>query len=264
MPFNFSDQEEEQLQDLGALPQPRRVQAEETSEDYAEVFSEAEKRFAKAQFYRQLLVESPFDDTDPIAAQVVEELRGFVRERLAVLLGVKTERPVVAASDFEPEEIEVLKKVAGRLLKKPEIAQIEAPKVPTMRKVASPEATKPSVKPVKPVEPTPAPKVGRPKKTQGQKNGEWIEVDGIRYDKVVDDPRGEHYTGPDGQKYVVMKNEANQMYMKNVTPVGVPSSFKPVPRLTSDMMAAISARQVQQAMKNPDVADLANITLVKG
>lgn len=280
-PFSFTDQEEDAaMQDLSGIEVPQRLggyyaPTPEISEDYAEVFSEAEKRFAKAQFYRTLLVDFGFDgDNSAIATQVVDEIRGFVRERLAVLLGVKSEQtaPVVVASDFSEEEVKILKQVAGRLLKKPEIAKIEPPRAPTMKKVAGP--AKPTIKPTpapQAQQPQPVPEAqkrgpGRPKK-DGAKTGEYLEVDGVRYEKVVGDTRGEYYSGPDGQKYVVGRNEANQMFMKNVTPPGVPSTFKPVPRLTGDMMAAISSRHVSQALRSDTTGvtqTAANITLVKG
>lgn len=279
MPYDFDTSVDPETQDNEPqIPQPifdaaiNPARPEPAETELGELMDEAEKRFAKAQYYRALLTESIFEgDESPTAGQVVEEIRGFIKERLAVLLGVKPEptHQVQRGSDFSEDETKILKQVAARLLKKPELAQ--PPPEPTLKKVGTP--SKPSVKAAKTAktqartQPVPTPKPignGPSPMTPAQKTapvskgdlhftGEYIDIDNKRYHKAVD-PRGEHYVGPDNQKYLIGTNGEGQYFLKNVTPVARPVGVTPVPSLTSDMMAMVSARHVNQAIRQDPVA----------
>jgi hypothetical protein len=225
--------------------------------DIDEMMSEAEKRFAKAQYYQAVLKEQIFDaDDSQSATEVVAEIRGFVRQRLAVLLGVVSDAPKKEepAAVFSAEEVKALKAVAAKLTKKPEL--LEAPPQPHIKKMSGPET--PTVKAQRPqAAKSPAPKTTAVKKkdpgTPKTPQGEWLEVDGKKYQKASD-KRGEHWVGEDNQKYLIEKNGAGQLFLKNVTPVARPQGVRPLAPLNGDQMSMIAANHVQVAMKQDPVA----------
>lgn len=221
--------------------------------------SEAERRFARAQYYQALLKEQLFqDDNSQTATEVVTEIRGFIRSRLAVLLGIQQERSQVA-DVFSAEEVKALKQVAARVLKKPDIVQ--APAVPTLKQVQAPagpavKASRgPAVKAAAPAaEPKSLPKKG-PTRT-----GEFLEIkEGEvtrRYEKVIGDKQGEYYIGPNGGKFIVATNDAGQSYMRSVGRQARPVGVQPLPPMTTTMMANLAAQQVDQTMKSSDVSTI--------
>lgn len=225
--------------------------------DIDEMMSEAEKRFAKAQYYQAVLKEQIFDaDDSQSATEVVAEIRGFVRQRLAVLLGVVSDAPKKEepSAIFSAEEIKALKAVAAKLTKKPEL--LEAPPQPHIKKMSGPET--PAAKAQRPqaakASVSKAP-VAKKKDVEGRKppRGEWLEIDGKKYQKASD-KRGEHWVGEDGQKYLIEKNGAGQFFLKNVTPVARPQGIRPLAPLNGDQMSMIAANHVQVAMKQDPVA----------
>jgi hypothetical protein len=262
MSFNFvDDQPEEQLpQNLVQHELIEQLQEPTNEVEFDEAMVEAEKRFAKAQYYSLLLTSFGFDgDDSQTATEIVKEVRGFIRERLAVLLGVKetkTTQPV--ESVFTAEEVKVLKQIVNKLAKKPELAETKAPSLkpfapptkPTVKPVKAPSQAKPVVKPGpkprKPVAPTEA-------APETKMTGDTLEIDGKLYKKAVDN-RGEHYVGPDGQKYLIGQNESGQYFLKNVTPEAVSSRRKPIPPLNSVQMSLIAANHAARAQKQDPAA----------
>jgi hypothetical protein len=98
--------------------------------------TEAERRLSKANLYQQILDGQLFEGEDPVALEVEEEFRAFAEERLAILLGIKLDKKTAeAVSEFAPEEVEALKRLAARMLgrnvaiAKPAEAQLAAPRV---------------------------------------------------------------------------------------------------------------------------------------
>lgn len=110
-------------------------QQEEYEEEISEELKAVEERLEAASYYRLLLNHSLFgDDDNSIAAKkVMTEVRKFVRERLAVLVGLKTAttetRVVAAKPQFEEDEVKALKAVAAKVLKKPEIVAKKEPEI---------------------------------------------------------------------------------------------------------------------------------------
>lgn len=165
-----------------------------------EEMSEAERRFAKAQYHRTMIKADYFDnDYSDIALEVAQEYKEFARQRMKVLLGVEAEKAVSsgsATSVFSEEEIKVLKQLVAKLLKKPELAEVkepsfkpvQGPSKPTFKPVKSPEA-----KPVKKSE-APAPKPrGRPKKTVDLPDlPSELDIGDTKYQRVLDE-EGEHF-----------------------------------------------------------------------
>jgi len=166
-----------------------------------EEMSEAERRFAKAQYHRTIINAELFDnDFSDLALEVAQEYREFARQRLKVLLGVESEKPTSngSANAFTQEETKVLKQLVAKLLKKPELAEpkepsfkpVQGPTAPTT-KVASPRV---QTKPLKKTEAAPAqPKPrGRLKKTVDLPDlPEELIVGDIKYKRVLDE-NGEH------------------------------------------------------------------------
>lgn len=146
--------------------QPQRAQAaEEAADDFVSDMEEevppelraVEERLELAHYYSLLLKHSIFgdDDSEP-ALKVVSEVRGFIRQRLAVLVGLQVEQAkAVAVGQFSEEEVAALKMVAAKVLKKPEIV-----KVPEVKQLATPKI-QPAAPALAPVAKRP---VGRPKK----------------------------------------------------------------------------------------------------
>lgn len=96
--------------------------------------NEVEKRLEIASYYRLLLEDNLFNDDSEAAARVNNEVRGFVRRRLEVLVGLRAEK-TEAVSQFSKEEVVALKAVAAKVMKVPAIV---VPKAPEIKKVAPP------------------------------------------------------------------------------------------------------------------------------
>ena len=148
-----------------AQPQRAQAAAEEAADDFVSDMEEevppelraVEERLELAHYYSLLLKHSIFgdDDSEP-ALKVVSEVRGFIRQRLAVLVGLQVEQAkATVAGQFSEEEVAALKMVAAKVLKKPEIV-----KVPEVKQLAAPKV-QPAAPALAPVVKRP---VGRPKK----------------------------------------------------------------------------------------------------
>ncbi len=129
-------------------------------EEIDEVMSEAEKRFEVAQYYKLLLQDSLFQNQTAASERVESEIRAFIKERLGVLLGVKSAGNSTAG--FSPEQVsiltsfadlgedapEMLKSLMGRIFKKmdkkpkvkeePALRTVKEPTKPALRKVEEP------------------------------------------------------------------------------------------------------------------------------
>lgn len=232
-------------------PDAEAVIESEVSSDVDELMTEAERRFAKAKYFESYIKNAGFaDDDSPIASEVAREVQNFCRDRLAVLLGLRPETGTTAEAGpgpFTSEEVKILKQVAGRFLKKPGLQQELLPAAePTLRKAPSPRG--PAPKTAKAPAATPAPK----SKPKPQPTGETISIpqaDGTErsYQKVIDPKLGDLWLGENGQKYVLMKNEAGKHYMRSVERPAKPTGVNPIPPLTGDMMAIVAARHAEKA-----------------
>lgn len=217
---------------------------EEQQDDViARQFTEAERRFEKGQYYRLLLRENFFDNNAPEAAEVIEEIRVFIRERLAVLLGVQAERPK-EYDLFSEDEVKILKVFAAEIGKRPRLMPNQSPKTedkaaereaPRLRKpsTASPQQPRREAQ-TKPVQSAESPaKRRKQKKRIEQPDGTILEIEG-------------------GQTYVVERNELGTEYRRNVTQQTMPPKDgpQPIPPLTSEQMMMVAGRhdaEVQRA-----------------
>jgi len=112
-----------------------------------------DRALAKAQLYRLVLSGDLFGATsNPLALEVLEEIRTFVRGQMGALVGQPSTGPV--ESTFTPEQVVALKRVADRLLGNPEL--IPPTPVANTAPVATPEAPKKRGRPKKVVAEAPA------------------------------------------------------------------------------------------------------------
>lgn len=241
--FNLIGDFEDEESGLQTLPDlPDSPQEEEPEQDVEDMLSEAERRFSKAKYYEVLIKEPIFnDDTSPMALEVVKEIQTYSRERLSILLGLKQERENNTAG-FTKQEVEVLKKVASKLTKKPELAGIQNSN-PSLKKVSAPskpeiqqvrkspgqkEAKKPTMKP--------EPKKG---KTLDFKNKDGSVT---KYQRVTDGDK-EYFIGPNNQRYTLGFNANNESYMKALPQTAPPAAApKPLPPITQAGMEMLASR----------------------
>jgi len=140
MPVDFDDEDISDVVEEVNRPTsqllPNRQVIEQQEQDFEEQMSEVEARLEMAQYYRLLLSEPLFDDppTPEVADRVEDEIRGFVRSRMQVLVGVgepkKVEQKVFTDAEVQalrtlaqPEVQEALKALAAKVLKKPTILE---------------------------------------------------------------------------------------------------------------------------------------------
>jgi hypothetical protein len=177
--FTFSDIEEQQ-QEVMTDSADAVVEglAEEQEQAIDDQMSDVEKRLEIASYYRLLLRENLFDNDSEAGATVLKEVRGFIKDRLQVLLGLKAEKVAVVAPAqklFSDDQLQALKALANKVLKKPDLVApaAEAPKAPGIRQVKGPDETGPKLAsakanvvaaPVAPAKGKPGPKKGQQKK----------------------------------------------------------------------------------------------------
>lgn len=256
MPFDFDES------DLNAIvdePQQQEVaQAVQEQANFDTQMSEVERRLELAQYYRLLLNDSLFNNRSEAAATVEAEVRDFVRSRLEILLGVKKEQ-VKAVSDFNDDEIQALKAVASRLLKKPELVDKKPKEPPALGKKTHPDPAhmlqvigqkeQPSVK--KAI----APQVKQKQKPQSQdplrdalverlpphlRDNPDVVIEGDKVFMVARDSDGN-----------VIRNHEGNPIRRNITPTAKPKGVnKPRRTPTIQEANAIMAQQANQMLSS--------------
>ena len=92
----------------------------------SEVLAEAIERIEQAKLYESLIKHDFFAQgsaRQEIQDRVTREIRGFILERLEILLGIKAPasrqpQQAVVSSPFDSEEVDALKMLAGRMIEK--------------------------------------------------------------------------------------------------------------------------------------------------
>lgn len=94
--------------------------SDEEEEDYSDVLSDARLRLEQGRLYEMVMNHNLFEglEADPKAVRRVQkEIRKFAKERMEVMLGMRSESigepPVSFSSPFNSLEIEILKKLAS-------------------------------------------------------------------------------------------------------------------------------------------------------
>lgn len=151
------------------------------SDDY---MGEVDRRLEVASYYRTLLRASLFTAATPSSRVVEREVRAFVKERLEILLSIRSEvkAPVqVVQRDFDDAEVAALKMVAARLIGKvsaaPQVAPAASPPaqvapavapVPPPSAPATPKASPPPAAPKARTAPAPKTEVSTPRRPPGR------------------------------------------------------------------------------------------------
>jgi len=275
MTFNFIDPdvESEEEDEIPTVFQPGGQQRAideviAESDEVDQLMGEAERRFEKAQYYQSLLRQPFFDDLTQTSEEVMDEIRGFIRERLSILLGITPEaqKSKQVVSDFSPDELKVLKQVAARILKKPELGeirpQVHAATPPTKVAVrpAQPQKTSAKPQPKAPPKASPKPTVApqaapsTPKKVAKSQSGpELVTIN----DEFVDSQgrKGviakvyKRYRKKSGDIYVNQETGTHHRIddtglLRNITrqTKPLPNSKQPIPPLNALSMANVAAQ----------------------
>jgi hypothetical protein len=233
-------------------------------DDIDEELSEAEKRLAKAAYYKAIVRGGVVEeDGTPQAAEVNAEARVWARQMMGKLLGIAREQaPVKVESPFTPNEVTALKKLAGFALAKmgelpaePQVKMVEAPKTPTLRKIqAQQQQPAPRTAPPAPSKPQPGPgktaTAGKGKKPPKAKPG----ADGtVNYDSI---PSKTPFTDTDGQIYKFVDNpnyDPDKKGSKPRTKLKVTNQVRGVgamPTPNKAQMEAITASQSMEAVNS--------------
>lgn len=130
---------------------------------------EAEKRFARYQYYRQLLGTTYVDVTDPIGADVQAELTQFIHRRMQALVGTGPDAEP-SSSGLAAEDVELLRAFAAqirdRALAARQAPPAPRPMAPPVRRppppVQRPQAPPPPQPPQQRQAPPPPPAAGGP------------------------------------------------------------------------------------------------------
>ncbi len=138
----------------------------EMTED--EVLSDARLRLEQGRLYEMLMSSSLFSEmeADPRAIKNVErEIKGFIKERLEVMLGIRQDKAKARSATFEEDEIVILKGLVARAR-----GQTRAPTPTPAFKPApatQPAPSGPRFSPPKPAvaPPRPAPQKAAPKRS---------------------------------------------------------------------------------------------------
>lgn len=253
----------------------RIVEGSPEPEESAGELSEVEYRLEKAQAYKALLGNQLLASESEAAIEVENEIQDFVRERLAFLMGMqKPSGPAsVVELPFSADEIEILKALAARVLKKSE--QITPTKVPVTVQPVKPATPKPApaVKPVEVSTPTQRRGRGRPPKICDACGGEYRKCGGKHTATVsalftpapgpapkVESPKTSRYEtdsqgneiriDPDGRRYkktLARDQRTSEIHEEwvDVTPPARPTNMTPYPdEAQVEALAAAQANQV--------------------
>ncbi len=88
---------------------------------------EAERRLHKASYYRLLLDDNMFSaPDDPVAREVEQEMRVYVKHRLCILLNIPTSNDVSTGGSgpFTDHEVSILKGFAAQVMKNPKLNKV--------------------------------------------------------------------------------------------------------------------------------------------
>jgi outer membrane biosynthesis protein TonB len=280
------DAADEALASIEESPAAEEVESSEDPE-----LMDVDLRLETADYYRAIL-KHEFFETESQAAQIVDrEIRTFIRERLEVLLGLRAPRQSeqVIELPFEEDEIQALKLLASKVLKKPTLVN-EAPAVkkmaapapaprpevkpamkpkPQAKKVPAPVSKPKTAKPVAPkAKPAPAPlakaqpqepkapkSVGAPSQSSKAKVVDKS-FDGGETQTFIN-LKGEQVTLTEGEiieesgrRYLVARNGEGTLYRRDITGQVTPPNR--LPPMSEQQMSIMSAQFAEQQLAKLD------------
>jgi hypothetical protein len=252
------------------------VEPQMTDDDAEREFSEAERRFYKAGFYRQILEGQMFSDSDPVSNEVETEFKAWARQQMSILLNVR--QPEEKAPDFSKEEVLALKELAKHVLtnaklrnkvasvptpppapklmqqpietKKPEKPRLQA-KIQNNLAKTEPKKAQEKIQPKpepkaapKPV-PKPAPTAMKPGEvpahdTVVEENGQYFK---IHWAEV--DPSAPTVTGA---QYITEGNSTYRVVKKNITKPKTDPDNPPVPIKTGQAFTLEMANHANRSL----------------
>jgi hypothetical protein len=163
-------------------------------------------------------------------------------------LGVRQDPPQKPESQFSDEELQVLRAVCAKVLKKPALIQTPAA-APTLKKVEAPQkprvkvARAPAQAPQTQVRSQPHPPA--PKPPEAKATAETITVDGKAYTKMLDPQGNEFWQDRGGNRYTMATNDEGKYYFKSINTQARLPGAKPMPRMTYEMKMLLAARQAE-------------------
>jgi hypothetical protein len=238
-----------------------------------EELSEAEKRLAKAAYYKAIVRNGVIeDDGTSQATEVNAEARVWARQMMGKLLGLASAQPAAPVKmelPFTPNEVGALKKLAGIALAKmgetasePVVKKVEAPATPQVRKVQAQQQAKSAQRteavgksaPKAKAKPQPAPSqtvAANGKKKPGKVRPS---ADGtFDYDRI---PSKTPFTDVDGQVYKFVDNpnyDPDRKGSKPRTKLKVTNQVRgtgAIPTPNKMQMEAITASQSMETVNN--------------
>ena len=253
----FEDMGEVDPRDVEMAPIPGDEEPEEITEEqvaasiepeaprgstsYDALDLEVEKRFETAMYYRTLLKGSLFNETTEASRIVEDEARAFFKERLEVLLGIRTPKPLAAEPIFSKDEVAALKAVAKRLIAKPELTTAK-PSAPSLRQAPVPATAKPPVLTARSAVKAPRTTVAQPAVTKT--------VPKLNPDNGVIEDTGK-IVQQGHKKYRIVKNDLGTEFRQDITGQGRPTAAVPMPM--GDAMSAITEAQAANQVSKLDI-----------
>ncbi len=262
--------------------------------------SDVDLRLETADYYRAIL-RHEFFDTESNASQIVDrEIRTFIRERLEVLLGLRTanQPSVVVEAPFDDEEVQALKLLASKVLKRPGIvseppavkkmatpAPVAKPQVqaqvkakPQAKKIPAPApgpSSKPKAKPAPAAKPTAAkaPTPAPVQKAEAPKKNAAPSQEAKVVDRTIENGESQTFVGLDGKqvtltegevieeggrRYMVSRNGAGTLYRRDITGQVAPPNR--LPAMSVQQMSIMSQQWAEQQINSQD--DLGGLAIV--
>jgi hypothetical protein len=279
--FSFDDSEfggEEAAADHAADQALRSIEespAPVSDEDAA--LADVDLRLETADYYRAILNHAFFDVASEASQIVDREIRAFIRERLEILLGLRSPKvpvAVAAPAQFADDEVKALKLLATKVLNKPALAEASKPMVrkmampvpeakpairakPQARKIPAPPpapSTKPKAKAVvaKPTPSVPAPAapvVARKFESSPDRTGVTQTYIDANTNRKVTLTEGE-IIEEEGRRYKVVANEKGTLYRRDIT--GQVTNPRRVPPQSIREMEILSQQHAQQSLATLD------------
>ncbi|SRR6266851_83501 len=286
MPFDFNQENPEPLDPMEGLDaadpaqeanpqtsaQAQEQEAEAVVAEYADEvenqMSEVEKRLDIAQYYNLILKDNLFEEETESSQTVQNELREFIRGRLAVLLGMKPEEKKAEPPPpplFDQEEVAALKALAARVLKRPDLVAPLAPAPakpssapPALKKVETATITRPAPRAVAPapalrksaiqtqskVIPKPVATRKQAKSTAGRYKSKAELPPALRDDPAVE--------VEDGKVFKTVVTEDGKEVRMNITPPARPKpgvGIVPFPPISPEQQNMINVQHADMALR---------------
>jgi hypothetical protein len=277
--FSFDEKEfadpEEDAADAAISSLEQSPEATQEDPELADV----DLRLETADYYRAILNHTFFDTSSQAAEIVDREVRAFIRERLEVLLGLRSPRtPEVAELPFSEDEVDALHLLASKVMRNNGLLSSSESKTSLVKKMPTPAPAprhevarpKPQVKKVAPPAPAPStkpkPKVRppEPKKVQAAQPQQAKKatapakpLPNAESQTFVSNITGQEVTliegetiVENGRKYLVVRNDMGTLYRKDISGQVIPQGM--MQQMTPQQMSMMSERHANDTLARID------------